>query len=493
MEQFGYEEHGSEKYLVYTKKPEDRLDEITINMLINNRISGTVPASFIQMNNEVCIRYNITGLEDLKTYLGGTVKSEKVLKVIETLAEALMSAEDYMLPVSAYVLDESWIYMDKQTNKAAMIVLPVVREQRDLESFVKELIFNVHHDMTENCNYIAKISDFFRDKEKVSVYALKELAAGLQEKREALPEKCVPQRQDAENREKISSTHRDEEKHVKGHMENNPEKQRYIEVLFSEDEEEEKEEKKWPFSLNKRNAKQANKEKKKGEKKRWSFWKSDKKKGEEDMERISESISSIPSSLAGIVIPGRTPVRDSLADVSGRETGTQKQERGDASIPSQEIELQQHKVEQQNFGLTEYLGEYREEYEKERTLSDYCPAEDEETMETVLSKEQISPVSSKFMLHRRSTGENFVIQGDVIRIGRNPSVSEICISGNPEIGRTHAILYVRGGQVYIEDNGSKNKTYVDGRELMPGAKPKLLLSGSTIRLSDEELEFHISR
>ena len=72
-------------------------------------------------------------------------------------------------------------------------------------------------------------------------------------------------------------------------------------------------------------------------------------------------------------------------------------------------------------------------------------------------------------------------------------MSEICISDNPGIGRLHAIFRVYKGQVYIEDNGSKNKTYVDGNLVKPGESPRLLLSGSKIRLADEEFEIRVAQ
>ena len=128
---------------------------------------------------------------------------------------------------------------------------------------------------------------------------------------------------------------------------------------------------------------------------------------------------------------------------------------------------------QQDFGETEYYGEDMEE-----TL--------------MIGQEEAVPRAG-FVLYRCSTEETFEIRGEVIRIGRSPSISEICLSGNRGIGRTHAILYVRDGNVYIADNNSKNKTYVDGEQVRPGEQPRLLLSGSKIRLGDEELEFRISR
>lgn len=52
-------------------------------------------------------------------------------------------------------------------------------------------------------------------------------------------------------------------------------------------------------------------------------------------------------------------------------------------------------------------------------------------------------------------------------------------------------MYLRNGEVFIEDNNSKNHTYVDGVRLEPGQPPVKLAHGSKIRLGDEELEFYI--
>lgn len=97
----------------------------------------------------------------------------------------------------------------------------------------------------------------------------------------------------------------------------------------------------------------------------------------------------------------------------------------------------------------------------------------------------------KYVLHRIKTNESFEIKEKMTRIGRSPSVCEICLLGNRGIGRIHAILHINNGKVYIEDNSSKNKTYVNDIQISPGAPLKELQSGSRIRLGDEELEFII--
>lgn len=98
-------------------------------------------------------------------------------------------------------------------------------------------------------------------------------------------------------------------------------------------------------------------------------------------------------------------------------------------------------------------------------------------------------MKSKFVLFRCSTQEEFPIYEEMTRIGRSSSIAEICITGNRGVGRVHALLHLRNGEAFIEDNNSKNKTYVDGVQLEPGQSPVKLNNGSKIRLGDEELEF----
>lgn len=77
-------------------------------------------------------------------------------------------------------------------------------------------------------------------------------------------------------------------------------------------------------------------------------------------------------------------------------------------------------------------------------------------------------------------------------MGRNSDITEICIAGNDSIGRVHAILHLQDGKVYIEDNQSKNKTYVNGAQVVPGLPAQLLKNGDRIKMSDEDFELRIT-
>jgi len=49
------------------------------------------------------------------------------------------------------------------------------------------------------------------------------------------------------------------------------------------------------------------------------------------------------------------------------------------------------------------------------------------------------------------------------------------------VSRSHARIWCENGQIFIQDMGSKNKTYINGVEVQPGRK-EILRNGDTIRL-----------
>ena len=60
MKEFIYENQGTNTYLVYAADPSENLDTMSLGMLTNNQIPGLAPAIFMQMDNEIFIKYNIS-------------------------------------------------------------------------------------------------------------------------------------------------------------------------------------------------------------------------------------------------------------------------------------------------------------------------------------------------------------------------------------------------------------------------------------------------
>lgn len=487
LDLFRYEEQEGKRYLIYEKREEDVLDTFTMEMLSNNKIEGLAPFSCIRMDRDVKMKYNITGLITLQELFSSPIRKQKFLGILESLAENMLRAEEYMLDVSSYILDESFIYTDPKGVKVFMIVLPIRRDGEKAEEFLKRLLFDVTYDQTEDCSYVASLMNFLGNENSFSmkdfrdqIIRFRKNPAAEQSRnqiRKGSSDDQMPNRPERLKKEEVGEKpapfsdwkiplppniepHDKQKKSAAiEHGSHTQEKQRNLDIVFSDLEEEPKK-KKGFFSKKEKSEKK--------EKKRFFGKKKEKDSDSDGNDRIPEK-----PPLGGIAIPGMDLIGKLQAERKENEelNGQISGQRQPLPIPAQHVDMDRREVEQEDFGETVYMDEDSE-----------APTEFEE---------EKAP-RQKFVLYRCSTQETFEIKGDVVRVGRSPSISEICISGNRGVGRVHAVLYVREGQVYIVDNNSKNKTFVDGEELKPD-QPVMLLSGSKIRLGTEELEFRISR
>ena len=467
---FTYEEQGEKRYLVYEKKTEDHMDTLTLEMMSNNKIDGVSSGNHIQIDDKFYMKYDISGLMNLREYLQGVVSRQKILSILESIADAAIASEDYMLSISSYVMDMEYVYIDPDTLKVSMVVLPVVREGRKIDVFLKELFMGIRYDQTEDCSYVASLLNLLGGAGTFSIHTFKEEINRLKKENNSKPQ---PQGQILDSQlcmqafEKPPQPYRHiPQSYQQNVQQNTPagrnggglseedrklivrdlKREKNLDILFPEEEEVKKEKKGFFFMKDKsEKEKKPEKEKKENKKKeKKSLW--GKLTGKK---RSSEEDSPAESPLGRIDIPGM-----------------------EAAIPFQNVEINKRRVDMQDFGETVFLD-----------------GDDDE--ETYIIGAKQNTVQPEFILYRHGTGESYRISEEVTRIGRSTSIAEICITGNRGIGRVHALLYLRNGEVFIEDNNSKNHTYVDGMKLEPGQSPVKLVHGSKIRLGDEELEFAV--
>lgn len=375
-----------------------------------------------------------------------------------------------MLSISSYVMDMEYVYIDPDTLKVSMVVLPVVREGRKIDVFLKEMFMGIRYDQTEDCSYVASLLNLLGGAGTFSIHTFKEEINRLKKENNSKPQ---PQGQILDSQlcmqafEKPPQPYRHiPQSYQQNVQQNTPagrnggglseedrklivrdlKREKNLDILFSEEEEVKKEKKGFFFMKDKsEKEKKPEKEKKEDKKKeKKSLW--GKLTGKK---RSSEEDSPTESPLGRIDIPGM-----------------------EAAIPFQNVEINKRRVDMQDFGETVFLD-----------------GDDDE--ETYIIGAKQNTVQPEFILYRHGTGESYRISEEVTRIGRSTSIAEICITGNRGIGRVHALLYLRNGEVFIEDNNSKNHTYVDGVKLEPGQSPVKLVHGSKIRLGDEELEFAV--
>lgn len=463
MTEFKCETQGAATFLIYQKKEQDIIDSMSMGMISNNRIDGILPFVYVQMDDAVYFKYNISAKNTLQQYFSGVVNKKRFLGVLGSLVNTFILSEEYMLETSSFVLDPSFIYINPVTSEASIVVLPIVRNvEITIEDFIKSFVFGIQFDQTEDCSYIAALISFLNSNQFFSVRDFKKLIEELQqEKKENVVFTSVqPQTsmfQEQSHQQKVIETY----------VSNTPASFSPVEKMEPEIKEadsqmwnpipEDKPEKKGFFAR-----RQEKKEEKKKEKKqKKSFF------------GKKEKASSKEKNFKGMAIPGmEMPEKeDKLSGISEIQLQQTKASEELQSV----VPVQKHTVEKQDFGETVDLRAYLEG----TTVL---------TGTTVLANTPSR--TSPFLLNLR-TREKFVIVKGTSKIGKDPVVNDFCIHGNSAISREHAIIYLQNGQVFIMDNHSTNGTYVNGVRLQPGIVSVALNEGTKLQLGDEELEFRI--
>lgn len=161
---FNVETQGVNANLVYTVGERDEFDGLALGMISNNKIKGVIPVVFSQMDENRFLSYNISGKTSLSEYFKGNVQKRKMLNVLAGISEAIMASEEYMVDTSLFVLDPNYIFIDFLTEEVGLICLPIVNSNigfDNLSMFFKQLVCGTQIDLSENCDYIAKLISFF--------------------------------------------------------------------------------------------------------------------------------------------------------------------------------------------------------------------------------------------------------------------------------------------------------------------------------------------
>ncbi len=93
-----------------------------------------------------------------------------------------------------------------------------------------------------------------------------------------------------------------------------------------------------------------------------------------------------------------------------------------------------------------------------------------------------------FRIVRKKTGEKAFVTPGIFVLGRSETSADFMISDNRSIGRKHATIIFKQGKYLVVDNESLNKTYLNGKELVPSESYQLA-DGDIIRLANEDFVF----
>ena len=477
---FKYEVQGETEFLICQKEETDIIDSMSMGMISNNRIEGLAPFIYVQMDNTVFFKYNISGKISVEQYFSGVVQKRRLLQVLKSMADALILAEEYMLEPSSFVLDSSYIYVDPNTAEVAFIVLPVIRDSSlSLKDFMKSLVFGIQVDQTEDCSYFAALISFLNAKQFFSIQDFKQqIDKLLQGNRPEAAVKIPPVREETVSRpEPVAVSISDASggsvsfQQVSRNVPNSiPLPVEEVKPEVWNPIPEDKPEKKGLFS---RKKEKKEKEKKEKRERKPLFGKKTK---EEKPKVKSGNLGGL--AIPGMDIPGQSSVPKLEQPAESQSMPMGQPAQGRSSVPVQQVAMQKHTVERQDFGGTVDL----------RALSEGTTVL---TGTTVLNGTTVltEPKQKLPFLTNLKTRERFVISKEASRIGKDPMRNDFCIQGNSAVSREHAVIHFQNGQVFVVDNHSTNGTYVNGRKLSAGEVSEALQHGTRVMLGDEELEY----
>ena len=126
MSNFYCENQGAHTYLIYEMPEEEQIDKVTLGMMTNNKIQGFLPVVYTQLDGKNLFKYDISAKIALSQYMSGILNRHKVVTIFRTIAETILSAEEYLIDNSAFVLNPEYIYVNVTTAEVSMICLPVI-------------------------------------------------------------------------------------------------------------------------------------------------------------------------------------------------------------------------------------------------------------------------------------------------------------------------------------------------------------------------------
>lgn len=488
---FSFESQGTNTYLVYKIGDNDDLDTLSLGMLTNNSIPGFAAASFMQMDTSKFIRYNISAKVSMSQLFSGPVNKKRLVGVFSGIADAMLSAEDYMLDPKTIILNQDYIFTDVATCETVLICLPVVNESRenpDWGMFFKNIMFSTQFDQTENCDHVAKIINFLNCNPVFSPTDFKAVLTDIQSapakkhpqlsgEKTARPSAIQPQKQPAEAPRqpapKPSAEHP-----VQTASQPKPVREEIPVTVGVQTEPEEK------ISLfyllqhyNKENAA------------KYKMQKAASKENQPARQTAKKQAAGKPPIPdLGFAIPGQSApdpkphtdfeipgIEKTPAPAPAPKPDTYK--KATVPEPPQPFNSQNRPIPETDpvgeidFGVTEYFGD------------------ESDTGTVILGAENPEqPVIPHLIFEKNH--EKIPVNKPVFRLGRDREYNDFAIADNRYIGHSHCHIITRNGEYFVVDDNSKNHTYVDGVFVSPGSEVKIT-HGQTLKLANEEFEFRL--
>lgn len=414
-------------YLIWEDVARESVEHFEIEMLEQNDIAGFFPFSYVHLNARESLQYLWESGVSLEEWLQEIHTKKEILSFLKSLTECCLEAEAWMLDDRKLDFSTDEIAVDGKSGACRMAYFPLKDYGNDgLHNMVKRCLERILYDRKEDFFYIFDLQNAYS---RGVIQEKEDLLRWIQnevEKEKSGGEAPFM----AEQPKQYSSIHAAEQTPLQ--------------------------------NLSPIQEKAVNKEEKKeGKKKLFAG----SKKKEKEVLPLPEGML-LPENMVLSVEP---EIREKAGNAEkkkpfsfgGKEKERKKGGNQEAEMPIVQEPPQPIKVQvKEEISDTVYVGE------------------------TTKSKGQVS----KAQLQNHKTAFVYQINREVLTIGADEQRADLCIKENRAVSRAHARIEKRGDQYYIEDAGSKNGTFLDGKRLEPGTA-YLLKNRMVIAFANEEFTF----
>lgn len=464
---FSIESYDGKSKLVYKLDANEAIDQLSLSMLKGKDIPHFLNLSFSQIDTDRFISYDITG----QTSAFEVLKLKANFKIINLLfsgiIDALESCDQYMLLEGSILLNENYIYLDKD-YKPRFVCLPVEKkddEQEDIKIFFKKILINYNYSDIDNSDYFQKINVYLNNQN----FSLEQFKKQLKQieietmggKKQPVPPKPIIKQ---ENKEVVVP--KKEEKPI--------EKKENVAVpnVRSLD----------GAPLKPVNDLDENKNKK-------SLLWGQKNILNEGVKKVIKKKDEIVKEIDKNVNNGKFKVDFAIPGRDNSQLSKNKVEEQPKVVANVPLENKTNSIKEEV--VKENVLKQKEELYKVLNAGNYegtVVLDEEISDETTLLEQNDNP--KKAYIIRSKNKRRALINKNRFIIGKDENNADFCISDNPTISRQHAVIVKENDNYFIIDGGSKNFSYINGKKLLSEEKAKLN-NMDKIKLSNEEFVFII--
>ncbi|MBQ7432169.1 MAG: FHA domain-containing protein [Lachnospiraceae bacterium] len=154
--EFNYETQNHQTNLIVTLDEEAEMDSVALGMIVNQQIPGFVSAKYSQQDNQKWIRYDVTSYVPLREFFRNGVNRTMMLRVLDGIVSAILSAEDYMIEADTILVNEDYTYVNAKDYQVALLCIPQLELglKTELKFQLRQILSGKYYNPMENHAYV---------------------------------------------------------------------------------------------------------------------------------------------------------------------------------------------------------------------------------------------------------------------------------------------------------------------------------------------------